>query len=247
MRTFALAISLALLPWWAFTATPNQAPIFTPIALQTVNENQDLIVDISVTDPEGGGLVLTISALPANASFVDNGDGTGVLQFNPNFEQAGDVTITVTATDNDALPLATSLDVDITVNNVNRAPIINAQGSIAAQVGQTVTASFAALDPDGDAVLFSGENLPGNMTVTNQGGSGAIVEFTPTEAEVGRFTVFINADDGTQSSAIPLDVKVEALPVIAEGCSVSPSGTPSTVLCWGFLFGAWLLRRRHKR
>jgi MYXO-CTERM domain-containing protein len=245
MRALVLAISTALLPWWAFAAPQNLAPVVALINPQTTNENQTLTVNVSATDPEGGTITLTTSTLPTNATFVDNGDGTGVLQFRPNFDQAGDFTITITATDN-AEPFAqSSTEVDITVVNVNRLPIINGQASIETTVGQTVTASFAALDPDGDSVVFSGEDLPGDMSVTSTGNASAIVEFTPTAAEVGRVTVSIIADDGSQLSVIPLEVTVNALPV-EEGCSVSHSGTSSTVAFWGLLLGGWLLRRRNK-
>ena len=243
MRTLALAFSAALMPLWAFAAPPNQAPTIAPIAPQTINENQTLTVEVVATDPDGDGVSLSASGLPTGASFVDNGGGSGTLSFKPNFEQAGGFTVTVTAVDSGVPAEVVSLDVDITVVNVNRPPIINAQGSLDAVVGQTVTASFAALDPDGDQVVFSGVDLPGDMTVINSGNSSAVVEFTPTAAEVGSVTVFINADDGSQISAIPLEVNVQGLPV-EDSCAVSHSGASSTAAFWGLLLGVWLLRRR---
>jgi MYXO-CTERM domain-containing protein len=130
--------------------------------------------------------------------------------------------------------------------NVNRLPIITTQANLETTVGQTANASFSALDPDGDDVIFSGINLPGNMTVTNNGDNSADIEYTPSEAEVGSTTVIINADDGNQVFSIPLNVIVNALPDDGR-CSVSHTGSSTSTAFWTLLVGALLLRRRNKK
>ena len=57
----------------------------------------------------------------ANAVFTDNGDGTGIFDFNPDFTQAGLYNVTFIASDG---ALADTEIVAITVNQVNLPPAV---------------------------------------------------------------------------------------------------------------------------
>ncbi len=90
----------------------NQPPELAPIGPQSVEEGQNLNFAISASDPDGTTPALTAEDVPANATFVDNGDGTGTFDFNPGYSQEGLYNVTFIAGDGE---LADSEAVAITV------------------------------------------------------------------------------------------------------------------------------------
>ena len=49
-------------------------------------KNSLLTVDVVCIDVDGDALSLAHANLPAGATFVDNGDGTGTLSYTPDFD-----------------------------------------------------------------------------------------------------------------------------------------------------------------
>ncbi|KYK21779.1 hypothetical protein AYK24_03215 [Thermoplasmatales archaeon SG8-52-4] len=103
----------------------NQPPELNPIDEQSVDENTSLTVTFSATDPDIPGQTLTFSTmdLPDFGTLIDNGDGTGSIQFDPDFEDEGTYEIIVTVTDDNPSPLSDSESFILTVNHVNQPPI----------------------------------------------------------------------------------------------------------------------------
>ncbi len=96
----------------------NMPPHFTTEISDTcVSEGDTLVLLISAEDPEGGPVTLTTGSLPPNASFVDNGDGTGTFTLAPDFEQGPD-TVVVTFYATDSLGSTSSMDVTIEIKDV---------------------------------------------------------------------------------------------------------------------------------
>ncbi|MEZ4765475.1 MAG: hypothetical protein R3C26_20535 [Calditrichia bacterium] len=58
---------------------------------------------------------------------TDNGNGSGAIAFTTGFEDAGNYTIELIATDNGTPNLRDTLSFALTVNNVNRAPVLQQQ------------------------------------------------------------------------------------------------------------------------
>lgn len=79
--------------------TGNGAPVLTVQTNLSMRIQETLNVPITVTDEPGDAITLTATNLPAFATLVDNGDGTGVLQFNPGNTLGIFNGISVTATD----------------------------------------------------------------------------------------------------------------------------------------------------
>ncbi len=63
----------------------NRQPKFADIAGQSVTEGELLRVNIEATDPDGDPLVIEAVSAPNGVTFVDNGDGTGTLEWTPDF------------------------------------------------------------------------------------------------------------------------------------------------------------------
>ena len=65
---------------------------------------------------------LTAEDLPPGASFTDSLNGNGLFEFTPDYFQSGVDTVRFIASDGFA---ADTEHVDITVNNINRAPVLD--------------------------------------------------------------------------------------------------------------------------
>jgi len=92
--------------------------------------------------------------LPAGASFIDNGDGTGTFNWTPDYTQSGNYDITFTADDG----IATDDEiVTVTVNDINRPPVSNAGfDQFDIRVGTMVTLDgSSSSDPDLDILDYS--------------------------------------------------------------------------------------------
>lgn len=80
--------------------TVNNIPTLAAIGNQFMRYGTQLQLNIQATDLDPETLTLAVTNLPAFASFADNGNGTGVITFNPAIGDLGEYNnITVTVTD----------------------------------------------------------------------------------------------------------------------------------------------------
>ncbi|MBC8034034.1 MAG: fibronectin type III domain-containing protein, partial [Chitinophagaceae bacterium] len=63
--------------------TINRIPQLAPIADLQVKNNENRTINVTATDDSTDQIVLTASGLPSFVTFVDNGNGTGVLNIQP--------------------------------------------------------------------------------------------------------------------------------------------------------------------
>ncbi len=197
------------------TSAGNQRPVLAAIGPRTVDENQNLSFNISASDPDATTPVLFAPNLPPGATFDDNGNGTGSFDWTPTFTQAGVYNVRFVATDG---ALADTEIVAITVNNVNRAPVLAAIGPRSVNEGATLNVGVSATDPDAQIPALIAENLPLHATFTDNGsGTGAFV-FNPDSTQAGVYNVRFIASDGlladTEIVAITVN-QVNLAPVLA--------------------------------
>ncbi len=192
----------------------NQAPILATIGAKSVNEGQLLSFRISATDPDATIPVLSIVNKPSGAVFVDSGNGAGSLVWTPTFAQAGVYPVTFRASDGQA---ADSEVVQITVNNVNRPPVLAAIGNRSVDEGQLLSFRISASDPDGDTLALSIANKPtGAIFVDSGNGAGSLV-WTPTFNQANVYNVTFRTSDGslTDSEVVTITVNnVNQAPVL---------------------------------
>jgi len=77
----------------------NAPPVLADIADQQLEEGSSLTVDLSATDPDGDLPAISASGLEDFMTFTDNGNGTGELLLDPDYNQFGVFDITISATD----------------------------------------------------------------------------------------------------------------------------------------------------
>lgn len=96
----------------------NRAPQLNPINDQSIAEGSTLLIPIVASDLDSDSISLSVNNLPAFGSLTDNGDGSGSLNFTPGFNDAGQYSIEVVATDNGLPALSGTESFLLTINDV---------------------------------------------------------------------------------------------------------------------------------
>ncbi|MBK7141794.1 MAG: tandem-95 repeat protein [bacterium] len=200
----------------------NQSPVLAAIGPRATTEGAVLNFGVSAADPDATTPILTTSALPTNASFTDNGNGTGTFNFAPDFTQAGPYSVTFYASDGTAID---SEVVAITVTGTNQDPILAAIGARSITEGLLLTFGVSASDGDGSTPTLTTSALPANATFLDNGNGTGTFNFTPSFAQAGPYSVTFYATDGiaTDSEVVAITVNEAGnqAPVLA---NIGPRG-----------------------
>lgn len=185
---------------FAYTITiPNRPPVMETIGDKTVDEGQTLSFIVAASDPEGDSLTYSAEGLPAGAAFNSS---TGSFTWTPGYDQSGSYQATFRVSDG---ALSDSKSVSITVNNVNRAPVIEAIGDKTVDEGQLLTFAIAATDPDGDSLTISATGLPAGASFDP---TSKIFSWTPGYNQAGSYQVSFKLSDGTLEAASSATINV---------------------------------------
>jgi hypothetical protein len=183
----------------------NQRPILAPIGPKVVNEGQQLQFNIYGSDPDGTIPTLVAQRLPLNAVFHDSTNGIGTFTFNPNYSQAGADTVLFYVTDGQ---LADSEYVFITVNNVDRAPVLNSIGPQSVLEGDSLGINISASDADGNFLIITAGPLVNHMTFTDHGNGTAFFSFLPDFSQSGVYFVRFIVSDSTLADSETVQIAV---------------------------------------
>jgi len=207
----------------------------------TVNEGSALTFDVRATDSSIGHIVdLYAIYLPANATFPPE-SGAGSVQstftFDPGYCQAGVDSVVFQAQCSGGLAITRT--VYLTVNDVPRAPSIEAGGPYSAKPNHLLTFSVIATDLDllcgDDTLTLSAFNLPGGATFSQNSGTTGIFSWTPVEADTGSYTITFVVDDHTalaDSDEATIKVVVYDFEDVTEAALVGDEG-PGHGVAWG--------------
>jgi hypothetical protein len=171
----------------------NHSPVLDSIGPQSVDEGSNLTFRIHATDADLDSIILDTLNVPLNATFIDSGNGAGSFTFDPDYTQAGIYNVTFIAID--TLGLADSEVVQITVNNVNRAPVLDSIGPKSADEGSNLTFRIHATDADLDSLVLTATNLPANSSFTDSGNGAGSFSFNPSYTQAGIYNVTFKATD----------------------------------------------------
>jgi hypothetical protein len=141
---------------------PNQAPAFALISDPYILEGDTLTLAVAVSDPDLDAVTLAITSKPAGATFVDNGDGTALFEWVPDFvgpnsADGSPAGVSFWASDGD---LSSQMELTINVLNRNRRPEISGPTEVSVEAGQALTFPLSAFDPDFEPVSWSWSGLP---------------------------------------------------------------------------------------
>ena len=177
----------------AFCQAPtqmNRAPVIAAIAAQQAAVGQLLQFAVSATDPDNDAIALSVSNAPAGATFSDAGNGAGTFRWTPSQSQAGSRTVTIHATDAGSPMASATRDVSITVGAANRAPVLAAIGNRQVDAGAQLSIAFSASDPDGNALTYSVQPLPGGAQL-----NGPQFTWTPLANQAGNHALTVTVTD----------------------------------------------------
>jgi len=185
---------------------PNLPPVLNPIGAQSVNETELLEFIVVATDADGTTPVLSTGTLPSDATFANNGDGTGSFNWSPNPFQIGSHQVTFYATDGlDTDSEAVTIEV---FNTGNQGPELNNIGYSGINPDQLLVISVSATDPDADSIILSVGALPsGASFADNYDGTGQFL-WTPSFVQIGIHQVMFYASDGVFTDSESVNIYV---------------------------------------
>ncbi len=236
----------------------NDAPVLAAIGDKSGNELSLITFTAGANDVDGDTLSYTIDAgAPTGASINAS---SGVFTWTPTETQGpGVYDVTVRVTDSGVPGLSDFETIQITVNEVNTAPVLNAIGSQSIAEGSQLAFSASATDSDLPANTLSyslGTGAPAGASINASSGN---FTWTPDEAEgPGVYTVTVQVSDSgspilSDSEAVRITVsEVNVAPVLAaigdkpvdEGveltftASASDSDLPANTLTYSLDTGA---------
>lgn len=115
----------------------------------------------------------------------------------------------------------------------NLPPVLGPTPSRSVRVGETLDVLVTATDPDGTTPSISAAPLPAGATFADAGNGTAHLLWTPSENQLGVYTVYFDASDGKSSTSgsaiievVPADTPNEA-PSAASAEIVTQRDTPS--------------------
>src|SRR5205814_2255844 len=184
-------------------------------ANMTVKEGATANQALSATDADGQALTFTKAAGPTYATVTTTTPGTGTAAGNlalaPGFSDAGVATVSITASDGAA---SDTKSLSVTVNNVNRAPVLAQLGNMTVVAGATADQAFTATDPDGDAITFTSTG-PTFMTRTDNAQAGNTrtgnIHLAPSSTTSGTFAASVTASANGTTSTQNFTINVTAV------------------------------------
>ncbi|MBI2546109.1 Ig-like domain-containing protein [Candidatus Woesearchaeota archaeon] len=169
----------------------NQAPILETIEDITLSEGDTVIINPKAIDPNNDEVEIKISGWMNSKLYKTN------------YNDAGTHLVTVTASDG---MYSTAQDVTVKINNVNRAPQLQAIDNVEVTEGDLVKVSLKATDPDNDPIK-----------VTVFGPVSDAGEWQTKIGDKGTYTIKVTASDAHASAETSFTVIVlpkDKMPVL---------------------------------
>src|SRR3989344_2306646 len=170
----------------------NRAPVLAAIGNKHTNENVNLNFQISATDADGDALTYSATSLPLGATFTA---ATRTFDWTPSRTQSGPYAVTFTVTDSNLI--STSETITITVDDVDRAPVLANIGNKVVNEGVNLNFRVTATDPNSDAIILTATGLPAGATFNAATGT---FDWTPGFTQSGVYRVTFTATDSTALS-----------------------------------------------
>jgi hypothetical protein len=182
----------------------NRTPGLEAIAAVEGVENTPLTISLQASDPDRedeGKLTFSAEGLPEGALFDSQ---TGIMNWQPNFLQAGAFTINFKVTDTGNLSAEQS--VVITIGDLNHAPVLNETAAQTVKESEELKFTVTGSDEDTDNTLtYSAESLPegANFDPINQAFS-----WTPGFEQEGSYSVTFKLSDGKEETSTTAQITV---------------------------------------
>ena len=198
----------------------NTVPVLDPISPPGIVENATDSIPLSASDADGDNLTFSEAGLPAFATLIDNGDGSGRIDLAPLGGDAGTYPVTVTVTDDGPGPLSASQSFDLVISDGIQPPVLAPIGDRAVTEGQSLTINILATDIDGDVLTITESGVPPFGSFTDNGNGTATIDVLPPGGVVGTYPITVTVTDDSASAladseTFDLQVVNNQAPVVA--------------------------------
>jgi hypothetical protein len=206
-------------------------------ANKTMNEGGDNTFTFHATDPLAPGTETHL--LAGKPAFCGTFNATtGALRCQPGYADNGVYTMTLRARaiDNVAYALPDNVSITLTVNNVNRSPVLTPTpaGALSGNVGAILSKSYVGSDLDNEALTWTTANMPSFCGLTPSTGNTRTFTCSPTAANEGTFdNVVVRVSDGTaqaeESFSVTVNNRAPSISAIADREIVYTAGSATTI------------------
>lgn len=191
---------------------PNNPPTISSTPDQYVFEGEQLAFDVQFNDPDNDLLDLVCTDKPQGATFVDNGNGSGTINWQPDYigpnsADGSPFRVGFWVSDGKA---STEQEVTIHVVNSNRKPSLSVTSFAEFDAGSTLNLDLSADDPDFDQVVLSVIDLPAGASF-DYANPGHLT-WTADVTDSGMFDITFVATD-TYGAADSADLQVHINPL----------------------------------
>jgi len=182
-----------------FVIRNNSNPILSGLRNQTFPEDSLFTFQTNASDPDNDTLAfysnlsfLSISAVNATSALIN---------FTPNQSNTGLHWVNITVNDT---PLMASVLIFFNITVVNDTPYFNPPiPDLNASMSMLFVYDVNATDDENDTLIYYS-----NATIFNISNSTGIINFTPTLAQVGSYSIKINATDGNSTNQTIITFRV---------------------------------------
>ncbi len=199
-------------------------PEFEPHADVTIQQNENLVLNLRATDPDGTIPTLRLLDAPSGSHLIDNGNGTAIVSWSPACDISGTFLFKAIATDG---TFYDTIEIPVHVRDVNCTPVFFQTEDVNAIPGERVR----AYDPDNNGsipTLSVYSTLPDYSFVTQDNGS-AVFNWTVSYTG-GSYPVTFYATDGNSTDSMKITVSINktgSLKIIARPDSCRIYAFPS--------------------
>jgi hypothetical protein len=177
----------------------NRPPALGAIGNRTASVGLPLSVELMATDPDADRLEFGGAGLPAAASIVDFGNGSGRLEWTPGAADVGTHIMTISVTDAGVPMASDSEQIQVTVSpgaaDANRPPLLDPIGDRSFDAGTAWSISLGANDPDSDGLSFRCEGAPAVAAFEDAGNGSATLSDPEGASQPGNYAVMCSVTD----------------------------------------------------
>jgi len=181
----------------------NDAPYWNPLpGSQTVNESSLLNWTVYAYDEESN-YPLNFTDDTALINITNISQNAARILFTPSYEDVGNHTLNLTVADN--LSASNTTTIQIVVLSINHNPILHNISNQTAKQGVMFYVNFTAWDFDNETMNFTSNSTFFNVTtwlnISNATHNATgVINFTPTNNDVGNHTILITVYDNRSGS-----------------------------------------------
>jgi len=178
-----------------------------------IDEDTDVLVDVSANDISGGTEPLRVTQIGRPANGTASIEGYAEIRYSPHVNYYGLDSLSYVIFDGSQNRGEGILRIQIVA--VNDAPIISSSPVVEAASGIPYSYLVKAADVDNDALVFILEDAPSWLTMNqqSQGAAEVTVSGLPTDEDGGNHSVSIVVNDGAVAVSQDFDIFVTAIDV----------------------------------